>query len=33
MMNSASPAAVPTSAADLEPVTRPSIRQGRGEGR
>ena len=33
MMNSSSPAAVSTSAADLEPVTRPSIRQGRGEGR
>lgn len=33
MMNSASPASVPASAADSEPVTRPSIRQGRGEGR
>ncbi|MDO9180048.1 MAG: FtsH protease activity modulator HflK [Agitococcus sp.] len=33
MMNAASPAAVPSSAADSEPTTRPSIRQGRGEGR
>lgn len=33
MMNAASPAAVPASAADLEPTTRQSIRQGRGEGR
>ena len=33
MMNAASPAAVPSSAIEQEPVTRPSIRQGRGEGR
>ena len=33
MMNSSSPAAVPASAADSEPTTRQSIRQGRGEGR
>lgn len=33
MMNAASPAAVPSSTADSEPTTRPSIRQGRGEGR
>ena len=33
MMNTASPAAVPSSAIEQEPVTRPSIRQGRGEGR
>ena len=33
MMNAASPAAVPSSAADSEPTTRQSIRQGRGEGR
>lgn len=33
MMNAASPAVVPSSSADSEPMTRQSIRQGRGEGR